>query len=91
MGPYDGHMTTRIKRTYNLDEATVRHVREMSAEFSVAGSQDAVVELAVVRLNLEALDRVEGERWAAAAADPAFVAEIREISADLDGGESWPV
>lgn len=83
-------MTTRIKRTYNLGEATVRHVREMSAEYGVADSQDAVIELAVERLYQDALDRVERERWAAAAADPSFVAEVREIAADLDGNESWP-
>ncbi len=83
-------MTTRIKRTYNLSEATVRHVREMSAEYGVAGSQDAVVELAVERLYQEALDRVERERWAAAAFDPAFVAEMHEVAADFDRGESWP-
>ena len=81
---------TRIKRTYNLDDVTVRHVREMSAEYGVADSQDAVVELAVERLYREALDRVERERWAAAAADPAFGAEMREIAADLDGDETWP-
>jgi hypothetical protein len=81
---------TRIKRTYNLEDVTVRHVRELSAEFGVADSQDAVVELAVERLNREAIDRVEGERWATAAADPTFVAEIRDIAADLDGDESWP-
>jgi len=83
-------MTTRIKRTYNLGEATVRHVREMSAEYGVADSQDAVIELAVERLYQDALDRVERGRWAAAAADPAFVAEVREIAADLDGDASWP-
>jgi len=83
-------MTTRIKRTYNLDEATVRHVREMSAEYGVADSQDAVVELAVERLYREALDRVEDGRWAAAAVDPAFVAEMREVASDLGGDESWP-
>ena len=83
-------MTTRVKRTYNLDEATVRHVREMSSEYGVADSQDAVVEIAVERLYREALDRVERERWAAAAADPAFIAEVREIAADLDGDANWP-
>ena len=83
-------MTTRIKRTYNLDESTVRHVREMSAEYGLADSQDAVVELAVEHLYREALDRVESDRWAAAAADPAFVAEMREVAADLDGGDAWP-
>lgn len=83
-------MTTRIKRTYNLDESTVRHVREMSAEYGLADSQDAVVELAVERLYRDALDRVESDRWAAAAADPTFVAEMREVAADLDGGDAWP-
>jgi hypothetical protein len=85
-----GPMPTRTKRTYNLDEATVRHVRELSAEYGVAGSQDAVVEVAVERLYQEALDRVEAERWAAAATDPSFVAEMREIAGDLDGDDAWP-
>jgi len=85
-----GPMSTRIKRTYNLEESTVLHVRELSAEFGIAGSQDAVVEFAVERLYREALDRAESDRWVAAAADPAFVAEIRAIAADLDGDESWP-
>ena len=81
---------TRMKRTYNLDEATVRHVREMSADYGVADSQDAVVELAVERLYRDALDRAERDRWAEAAVDAAFLAEIREIAVDLDGDESWP-
>jgi hypothetical protein len=85
-----GPVATRVKRTYNLDEATVRHVRELSAEYGVAGSQDAVVELAVERLYQEALDRIEAGRWAAAAEDPLFVAEMRDIAADLDGEERWP-
>jgi hypothetical protein len=83
-------MPTRIKRTYNLAEATVRHVRELSAEYGVAGSQDAVVELAVERLYQEALDRIEAERWAAAAVDPSFAAEMRHIASDLDGDDVWP-
>jgi len=83
-------MTTRIKRTYNLAESTVRHVREMSAEYGLADSQDAVVELAVERLYRDALDRVESDRWAAAAVDPAFVADMRGVAADLDGDDSWP-
>jgi len=82
---------TRIKRTYNLEEATVRHVREMSAEYGVADSQDAVVELAVERLYQDALDRIEAERWAAAAMDQRFVTEMRQIAADLDGDDPWPV
>jgi len=83
-------MTTRSKRTYNLDEATIRHVREMSAEYGVADSQDAVVELAVERLYREALDRVEADQWAAAATDPRFVVEMGQIAAELDGDDKWP-
>ena len=83
-------MGGRIKRTYNLDEATVRHVREMSSDYGVADSQDAVVELAVERLYQAALDEVEADRWSAAAADPAFAAEMREIVADLDRDDRWP-
>jgi hypothetical protein len=85
-----GPVATRIKRTYNLDEATVRHVRELSAEYGVAGSQDGVIELAVERLYQEALDRIEADRWAAAAQDASFMAEMHEISADLDGEDKWP-
>ena len=83
-------MTGRVKRTYNLDAATVRHVREMSAEYGVADSQDAVVELAVERLYREAMDRAEAERWSAAAADPAFREEMRAIASDLDDPDGWP-
>jgi hypothetical protein len=83
-------MTTRVKRTYNLDAATVRHVREMSATYGVADSQDAVVELAVERLYQDALDRAEATSWAAAGADPRFVTEMREIAMDLDGDDPWP-
>lgn len=83
-------MTTRVKRTYNLDETTVRHVREMSAEYGVADSQDAVVELAVERLYQEATDRAEAERWTAAAADTEFQVEMRTIASDLDEPDGWP-
>ena len=83
-------MATRIKRTYNLDEATVLHVRELSGEYGVADSQDAVVELAVERLYREALDRVEADRWSAAAGDPEFAVEMRALAADLDRVDGWP-
>ncbi|MGK2849858.1 MAG: hypothetical protein ACSLFN_02955 [Candidatus Limnocylindrales bacterium] len=83
-------MTTRMKRTYNLEEATVRHVRELSADYGVADSQDAVVELAVERLYREALDRAEEAVWAAAATTPEFAEEMRGLAADLDPGDRWP-
>ena len=83
-------MTARVKRTYNLAEATVRHVREMSAEYGVADSQDAVVELAVERLYHEATDKAEAERWTAAAADAEFQVEMRTIASELDEPDGWP-
>jgi hypothetical protein len=79
-----------VKRTYNLDESTVRQVRELSSEYGIAGSQDAVVELAVTRLYQQALDQAEAERWTAAARDPAFATEMREVAADLDGDDPCP-
>lgn len=83
-------MAMRVKRTYNLDEATVRHVREMSAEYGVADSQDAVVELAVERLYRDAIDQAEAARWATAATDPAFADEMHAIASNLDEPEGWP-
>lgn len=83
-------MIARAKRTYNLDASTVRHVRELSADYGLADSQDAVVELAVERLYREALDAAEARAWSDAAADPHFGAEMREIAADLDRDDPWP-
>ena len=40
----------------------MRHVRELSADYGLADSQDAVVELAVERLYREALDAAEAGR-----------------------------
>ena len=78
-----------MKRTYNLDEATVRHVRELSADYGVADSQDAVVELAIERLYREAREAAEAERWAGAANDPDFQAEVRRIAGIYDE-DTWP-
>lgn len=83
-------MMARVKRTYNLDEVTVRHVRELSADYGVADSQDAVVELAIEQLYREALDRAEAAEWAAAASAPEFIEEMRGIAAALDMPDGWP-
>lgn len=80
----------RTKRTYNLALPTIRRVRELSETYGAAPTQDAVVDLAVERLYLELREQAEGERWAAAAADPEFRAEMREIGRDLRYAESWP-
>jgi hypothetical protein len=80
----------RTKRTYNLAAPTVHRVRELSELYGAASTQDGVVDLAVERLYLEVREQAEGERWAAAAADPDFRREVREIDRDLRYAESWP-
>jgi len=93
LGTYDsGQMATRVKRTYNLSEATVKRVREMSERYGVASSQDAVVELAVDELERRLRDEREGDAWASAAADRAFVTEtdaLLEAYGTADR-ETWP-
>ena len=39
---------------------------------------------------IEAMEQAEGERWAAAAKDPDFQRDVREISEDLRYADSWP-
>jgi hypothetical protein len=83
-------MARRSKRTYNLAEATVRHVRELSEKYGAAPTQDGVVDLAVERLYLELRERAESEQWAAARNDSAFQAEVREIEHVYGDAETWP-
>lgn len=83
-------MSDRVKRTYNLSEATVRRVRELAGEYGAARSQDAVVELAVDRLYAQLLEQQEAAQWASAAQDPEFRAEMSGLAADLRDTEAWP-
>lgn len=83
-------MGNRVKRTYNLSETTLRRVRELASDYGVAGSQDAVVELAVDRLYSQLREQQEAEQWAAAAQDPEFRAEMAAIAAAFGDAESWP-
>lgn len=80
----------RTKRTYNLAAPTVHRVRELAEIYGASPTQDGVVDLAVERLYLELRERAEGDRWAAAAADPDFQREMGEIHRDLSYAESWP-
>lgn len=80
----------RTKRTYNLAEPTVHRVRELAERYGASPTQDGVVDLAVERLYMEVRERAEGDRWAAAAADPEFQREMREVERDLHYAESWP-
>lgn len=85
-------MSTKVKRTYNLAPATVRRVRELTEDYAVASSQDAVIELAVDELDRRLRDAREAEAWTAAAADPDFQAESGDIAAAYDAAdaETWP-
>ncbi len=85
-------MGTRSKRTYNLSAATIRRVRDMAEEYRVAPSQDAVIELAVDELERRLREEREAEAWAAAAQDPEFLSEVRQISTEFASAdrETWP-
>ena len=85
-------MAAKQKRTYNLTAATVRAVRELADEYHAAPTQDAVVELAVSELARRLRDAEEADAWEAAATDPAFNAEAREIEDAFAGAdrETWP-
>ena len=83
-------MTTRVKRTYNLSAETVRRVRELASDYSVADSQDRVVELAIDRLYGEQRDQEEAARWTAASTDPDFRTEIASIRVVVDDQDAWP-
>ena len=81
-----------MKRTYNLSAATVRTVKELAGWYRVAGSQDAVVELAVGELWRRVRDGEEAGAWERAASDPAFRAEVATVEADFAeaDAETWP-
>jgi hypothetical protein len=83
-------MGERTKRTYNVSTGTIRQVRELAEEYGVANSQDAVVAIAVDRLYGDVTAAAEAERWAEAAADPAFHKEAAEIGRLYDEDDTWP-
>jgi hypothetical protein len=82
----------KVKRTYNLSEHTVRRVREISDRYGLARSQDAVVELAVDELERQLKYAEETGMWAAAADDPEFRDEVRELETSFRSAdhETWP-
>lgn len=83
-------MEARTKRTYRLSARTQARVKELSSRYGVAGSQDAVVEVAVDRLYREIEAVAEGDLWAEAASDPAFRTEVADIARSFDDTETWP-
>lgn len=83
-------MPETSKRTYRLTERAQSRVRELAGRYSVAGSQDAVVELAVDRLYREIEAAAEAREWEAAAVDPSFRAETDAIASEFADAETWP-
>jgi hypothetical protein len=79
-------MDTRTKQTYRLSERAQARVREMAGKFG--GSHDAVVELAIDRMYREV--EAAAQRWAAAAADPAFTSEATDLEREFSSLETWP-
>lgn len=83
-------MEARTKRTYRLSARAQARVKELSARYGVAGSQDAVVEVAVDRLYREVEAAAEGELWTEAASDPAFRTGVADIARLFDDADTWP-
>jgi len=83
-------MTARAKRTYNLSEATVRHVRELAEQYGTLRTQDRVVDVAVERLYVELTSKAEAAQWAAAAEDLEFRAEVGAIADAFGDRDTWP-
>ena len=83
-------MPDMSKRTYRLTGRAQARVRELAARYSIAGSQDAVVELAVDRLYREVEAAAEAREWAAAAEDPEFRADVDQIAREFADAETWP-
>ena len=82
----------RTKRTYNLPDRTVALVRELSAGYGLADTQDGVVELAVDELVRHLREAEEADVWATARADPELVAEVQSIEREFGAAdvETWP-
>ena len=81
-------MSGRTKRTYSLRPETLSRVRELAARYGT--SQDALVDTAVERLDRTLREESEAVAWAAAAADPDFLAEARQVAAVFDEPDRWP-
>jgi hypothetical protein len=88
---WDAPFVLKTKRTYNLSRHTIETVQAL-AERKVAPTQDALVELAIDELARHVRDADEAEAWAAAAADPEFVAEAQGLEAAYRTAdvEPWP-
>ena len=73
-----------------MSERAQARVREMAAEYGIAGSQDAVVEVAVDRLFREVQAEAEAMQWAVAANDAEFRRESADLGRAFSDLETWP-
>ncbi len=83
-------MNGKSKRTYNLSEETVHHVRELAGRYGTAPTQDGVVELAIERLHRQVIDEEEAGQWDASTEDPEFRQEMSRVADDYGGPDAWP-
>jgi hypothetical protein len=82
----------KVKRTYNLSEATVATVRELVENEHVAPSQDALVEMALADFFMALRYREEARRFEEARDDPEIAAEVALLEQEFRGAdrETWP-
>ncbi len=82
----------RVKRTYKLSTEAVETVRALAERKAVAATQDGVVEIAIHELARRVRDADNAERWADAANDPEFVAEVEGLAGGFgsDDRAAWP-
>jgi len=83
-------MTTRVKRTFNLTERTIRRVRELADEYGSFRTQDGVVEAAIEQLYVTVRAEAEAARWQAATEDPEFQVEMATVAQTFDDRDTWP-
>lgn len=83
----------KMKRTYNLEAATVATVREFVEHRRLALSQDALVETALGDFFMAVRHAEETRQFAAAADDPEIAREIAILEREFQGAdrETWPV
>lgn len=82
----------KMKRTYNLEAATVATVRELVEYRHLAPSQDALVETALGDFFLTVRHAEEAKQFAAAAEDPEIARELGTLEREFQGPdrEIWP-
>jgi len=82
----------KVKRTYNLSEATVAAVRELVEKEHVASSQDALVEMALADFFMALRYREEARRFEEARHDPEIASELALLEQEFRSAdrEIWP-